>query len=88
MAIWKEHHGSPVHNAGMRHARSSDYAHVDDRAIDQFGQVIDVLITEKRDLAATCRFFTPALRPGSRPAEVSTDRAPAYPRALDDLLGT
>jgi transposase-like protein len=27
------------------------------RAIDQFGQVIDVLVAEKRDLAATRRFF-------------------------------
>ena len=31
------------------------------RAIDQFGQVIDVLVCEKRDLAATRRFFTRAL---------------------------
>jgi IS6 family transposase len=56
------------------------------RAIDQFGQVIDVLVSQKRDLAATCRFFTRALRHGSRPTEVTTDRAQAYPRALDDLL--
>ena len=56
------------------------------RAIDQFGQVIDVLVSQKRDLAAACRFFIRALRHGSRPTEVSTDRAPAYPRALDELL--
>jgi transposase-like protein len=56
------------------------------RAIDQFGQVIDVLVSQKRDLAATRRFFTRALRHGSRPAEVTTDRAQAYPRALDDLV--
>jgi IS6 family transposase len=56
------------------------------RAIDQFGQVIDVLVSEKRDLAATRRFFTRALQHGSRPAEVTTDRAQAYPRALDDLV--
>jgi IS6 family transposase len=56
------------------------------RAIDQFGQVIDVLVTEKRDLAATRRFFTRALDYGTCPAEVSTDRAPAYPRVLDELL--
>jgi transposase-like protein len=43
------------------------------RAIDQFGQVIDVLVSEKRDLAATRRFFTRALerfyatKRGSRP---------------------
>jgi IS6 family transposase len=56
------------------------------RAIDQFGQVIDVLVSEKRDLAATRRFFTQALEHGPRPAEVSTDRAPAYPRVLDELV--
>jgi transposase-like protein len=48
------------------------------RAIDQFGQVIDVLVSEKRDLAATRRFFTGALEHGIRPSEVTTDRAPAY----------
>ncbi|MCA1835865.1 MAG: IS6 family transposase [Actinobacteria bacterium] len=56
------------------------------RAIDQYGQVIDVLVSEKRDLAATRRFFTRALNHGPCPAEVSTDRAPAYPRVLDELL--
>jgi transposase, IS6 family len=48
------------------------------RAIDQFGQVIDVLVAEKRDLVATRRFFTRALEHGPRPSEVSTDRASAY----------
>jgi hypothetical protein len=56
------------------------------RAIDQFGQVVDVLVSEKRNLAATRRFFTRALEHGRRPTEVSTDRAPAYPRVLDELL--
>jgi transposase, IS6 family len=56
------------------------------RAIDQFGQVIDVLVSEKRDLAATRRFFTQALEHGPSPREVTTDRAPAYPRVLDELL--
>lgn len=46
------------------------------RAIDQFGQVVDVLVAEKRDLAATRWFFTRALGHGTHPAEVSTDRAP------------
>jgi transposase-like protein len=46
------------------------------RAIDQFGQVIDVLVCQKRDLAATRRFFTRALEHGPRPSEVSTDQAP------------
>ena len=56
------------------------------RAIDQYGQVIDVLVSEKRDLAATRRFFARALTHGPRPTEVSTDRAPAYARVLDELL--
>jgi IS6 family transposase len=56
------------------------------RAIDQYGQVIDVLVSPKRDLAATRRFFTQALEHSARPTEVSTDRAPAYPRVLDELL--
>ena len=56
------------------------------RAIDQFGQVIDVLVSEKRDLAATRRFFTRALEHSPRPTEVSTDRASTYPRVLDELL--
>jgi transposase-like protein len=56
------------------------------RAIDQFGQVIDVLVSTKRDLAATRRFFTKALEHSPSPTEVTTDRAPAYPRVLDELL--
>ncbi|MBV9312404.1 MAG: IS6 family transposase [Pseudonocardia sp.] len=55
------------------------------RAIDQFGQVIDVPVAQKRDLAATRRFVTRTPRHGSRPTEVSTDRVPAYPRVLDEL---
>ena len=55
-------------------------------AIDQYGQGIDVLVSEKRELASTRRFFTPALEHGPCPSEVSTDRAPAYPRVLDELV--
>jgi len=47
------------------------------RAIDQFGQVIDVLASEKRDLAAARRFVTTALAHGRRPIEaVATDTEP------------
>jgi IS6 family transposase len=56
------------------------------RAIDQFGQVIDVLVSEKRDMAATRQFFTRALEHRSSPTEVTTDRAAAYPRVLDELV--
>jgi transposase, IS6 family len=56
------------------------------RAFDQHGQVIDILLSERRDLAAARRFFTRALRAGTVPAEVTTDRAPAYGRVLDELV--
>jgi IS6 family transposase len=56
------------------------------RAVDQHGQVIDVLLSAKRDLAAARCFFIRALRAGTVPAEVTTDRAPAYLRVLDELL--
>lgn len=38
------------------------------------------------DLAAARRFFTRALEHGPSPSEVTTDRAAAYPRALDELV--
>jgi len=56
------------------------------RAIDQHGQVIDVQLSQRRDLAAARRFFARAMRAGTIPAEVTTDRAPAYPRVLDQLI--
>jgi IS6 family transposase len=56
------------------------------RAVDQHGQVIDVLLSVRRDLAAARRFFTRALRAGTVPAEVTTERAPADPRVLDELI--
>ncbi len=56
------------------------------RAVDQHGQIIDVLLSARRDLAAARRFFTQALRAGVSPAEVITDRAPVYPRVLDELI--
>jgi IS6 family transposase len=45
-----------------------------------------VLVSEKRDIAATRQFFTRALEHGPRPTEVTTDRAPTYPRVLDELV--
>ncbi|MHB8449919.1 MAG: IS6 family transposase [Mycobacteriales bacterium] len=56
------------------------------RAVDQHGQVVDVLLSAHRDLAAARRFFTRALATGTVPVEVTTDRAPAYPRVLDELI--
>ena len=58
------------------------------RAVDQYGQVIDVWLSVKRDLAAARTFLTRALTVGVLPAEVTTDRAPVYPRVLDELVPT
>jgi transposase-like protein len=56
------------------------------RAVDQHGQVIDVLLSARRDRGAARLFFTRALRVGTVPVEVTTDRAPVYPRVLDELV--
>jgi transposase-like protein len=56
------------------------------RAVDQFGQVIDVFVSARRDADAARRFVTQAI--GStrvRPVEVTTDRAPVYPGVLSQL---
>jgi len=56
------------------------------RAIDQHGQVIDVLASKRRDQPAARGFFQRALTHGCRPAEVTTNKAPVYPRILGELL--
>jgi transposase-like protein len=43
-------------------------------------------VSTKQDFVATRRFFTHALQHGPSATEVNTDRAPAYPRVLDELL--
>ena len=53
---------------------------------DQFGQVIDVLVSQKQDLAATRRFFTRAFEHGPGPAEVITAKAAVYPPVLEELV--
>jgi transposase, IS6 family len=55
------------------------------RAIDQCGQVIDVLASPKRELAATRRFFSRALEHGPSPTEVVTDKAAVYPLVLEEI---
>ena len=54
------------------------------RAIDQHGQIIDVMLSTRRDLPAARAFFTRTLAVGVTPTEVTTDRAAAYPRVLDE----
>jgi transposase-like protein len=57
------------------------------RAVDQYGQVIDVLVSARRDAGAARRFFRRALSAVKvTPAEVITDAAPVYPGVLDVLV--
>ncbi len=57
------------------------------RAVDQHGQVIDVLVCARRDAGAARRFFTRALRTLKvQPREVVTDAAAVYPGVLDELI--
>ena len=57
------------------------------RAIDQFGQVIDVSLSPRRNREAARRFLAQAIsRTRVSPTEVTTDRYRVYPRLLDELL--
>jgi transposase-like protein len=57
------------------------------RAIDQDGQVIDVLVSARRDADSARRFFRRALTMLKlTPSEVVTDAAVIYPIVLDELI--
>jgi transposase, IS6 family len=57
------------------------------RTVDQHGQIIDVLVSARRDAEAARRFFHRALTTSKgTPTEVMTDTAPVYPRVLDELI--
>jgi transposase-like protein len=57
------------------------------RAVDQFGQVIDVFVSPRRDVVAARRFFERAIGTTKvTPVEVVTDQAATYPAVLDELL--
>ncbi len=57
------------------------------RAIDQFGQVIDVFLSPRRNREAARRLLAQAIsRSRVTPTEVTTDRYRVYPGVLDELL--
>jgi len=56
------------------------------RAVDQHGQIIDVYVSPKRDIAAARRFFQTALGAHGMPVEVVTDRAPALHVVIEELI--
>jgi transposase-like protein len=56
------------------------------RAVDQFGQVIDILVSPHRDAQAARRFFDRAIDTTKMtPVEVITDRAATYSTMLEEL---
>ena len=52
------------------------------RAVDHCGQVIDVMISARRDAAPAARFFARARIHGD-PEEITTDKAPALAHAVE-----
>jgi transposase-like protein len=56
------------------------------RAVDQYGQIIDVYVSPRRDTHAARRFFATALGSHGQPAEVVTDRAWTLLTVVDELI--
>jgi transposase-like protein len=57
------------------------------RAVGQFGHVIDVFVSPRRDVTAARRFFQQAIGATKvMPAEITTDLAPVYLAVLEALL--
>lgn len=58
------------------------------RAIDRDGNLVDSMLSEKRDMASAKRFFTQAREVvGHKPTKVTTDGHESYPRAIRRILG-
>lgn len=57
------------------------------RAVDQDGDVIDILVTRRRDRAAAKRFFRKALKhQGKPPWQLVTDKLRSYPAAHREVF--
>lgn len=70
--------------SAVRVAGQWQYAY---RAIDEYGQIVDVYLSPTRDAEAAERFFRCALEEtGERPTRVTTDKAACYPPAPERVL--
>jgi putative transposase len=59
------------------------------RAIDRDGNLVDSMLSEKRDMEAAKRFFQQAVETvGHAPERVTTDGHDSYPRAIRETLGS
>ena len=58
------------------------------RAIDADGNLVDSMLSERRDMDAAKRFFSRSLETvGHAPEKATTDGHDAYPRAIRETLG-
>jgi len=85
---------SAAGTAGSRWHADETYLRVDGRwcsryrAIDREGNLVEALLSERRDMAAAQRFFARALDlVGHAPEHVTTDGHDASPRAIRETLG-
>src|SRR5947207_2499438 len=56
------------------------------RAVDQYGQIIDVYVSARRDTQAARHFFASALRAHGEATEIVTDRAWTLRAVIDELI--
>ena len=56
------------------------------RAVDQWGQVIEIYVSKRRNIAAARTFFVTMLQGRDRPREVTTDLAAPLLHVVDELL--
>jgi len=54
------------------------------RAVDEAGQVLDVMVSARRDLSAARRFFAHAVAAHGQPVEATTDLAPSLLTAVGE----
>ncbi len=90
------------HLRNKRHGQAGKSWHVDEtylkvhgkwcylyRAIDSDGNLVDSMLSEKRNMEAAKRFFQQAVAVvGHRPDQVITDGHRSYPRAICETMGS
>ncbi|MCT8974325.1 IS6 family transposase [Microbaculum marinisediminis] len=55
------------------------------RAVDHEGEVLEAIVTKRRDRTAALKFLRKAMKRYGRPREIVTDRLPSYRAALKEL---
>jgi len=58
------------------------------RAVDHEGEVLEAVVTKRRNKKAALKFFRKLMRRYGRPQQIVTDRLPSYRAALRELGGS